>query len=78
MVLVALNLSPEKAAAAHLDVGSCGKVASETVYSYTGGPTGFAPEAHGRDTDSSIVQTLPPYSMTVIDLRLADARSVAK
>jgi Glycoside hydrolase family 44 len=78
MVLVALNLSPEKAASAHLDVGSCGKVASETVYSYTGGPAGFVPEAHGRDTDSSIVQTLPPYSMTVIDLRLADARSVAK
>jgi hypothetical protein len=78
MVLVALNLSPQSAVAAQVDVGSCGTVTSQNVYSYVGGSAGFDVADRSSGSNASVTQALPPYSITVMDLRLADALSVAK
>ncbi len=67
MVVVLLDLDPTTPVAPQLDVSTCGHVASTTRYVYRAGAPGFA-----RTTDP----TLPPYSITVLDIRL-DARREA-
>ena len=62
MVLVLLNLDPSASIAAQLDTSSCGNVAGKRTFLYTGGSAGFAP---------STAPSLPPYSITVVDLTLA-------
>ncbi len=79
LVAVALNLSKTEAVAARVDVSSCGKIASRQVYSYAGGATGFVNLPPSKDAAASVVsQSLAPFSMTVIDVRLSDAFPVAK
>jgi hypothetical protein len=78
MVLVALNLSPETAFTAQVDVTSCGKIATGSAYSYAGGSAGFAADPRPAGTGGSLLRALPPYSITVMDLRLDDARRIAK
>jgi Glycoside hydrolase family 44 len=71
-VLVALNLTQDAALRAKIDLASCGKVASRRAYTYSGGSTGFKEGAEVKKEDLVITETLQPYSITVIDLRLAD------
>jgi hypothetical protein len=70
VVVVALNLSPDAAVLAKIDTTSCGAVASRRAYSFKRGASKLEPaedpETHGATLD----QTLPPWSITVIDLGL--------
>jgi hypothetical protein len=73
-VLVLLNLDAEYAADAHIDMSSCGKIASQRLFTYDGhskklsaGPEpGMAP-----GDPSELSELLPPYSLAVVDLKLA-------
>jgi hypothetical protein len=71
VILVALNLSPDVATLAKIDTGSCGAIASRQAYSFVSGASRFeasdAPPTH----DATLDQVLPPWSITVIDLGLA-------
>ena len=71
LVVVALNLSSDEAALAKIDMGACGAVASRRAYSFVGGGSKFeaseAPPSQGATVD----QVLPPWSITVLDLNLA-------
>ncbi|MDP9034392.1 MAG: glycoside hydrolase family 44 protein, partial [Myxococcota bacterium] len=79
LVAIALNLSKTDAVAARIDVSSCGKIASRQVYSYAGGGSGFAGLPPSTDAATAIIsQSLAPFSITVIDVRLTDASPVAK
>jgi hypothetical protein len=62
MVLVLLNFDPATAITPHLDLASCGRVVSKKAYIHSGSATGFAP---------SDAASLPPYSITVVDLAVA-------
>jgi hypothetical protein len=73
VVAIALNLAPDSAAQARIDIPSCGHIASREVYSYTGAATGFASVKDAPPTDGSLNEVLAPYSITVFDIQLADA-----
>jgi len=62
VVLVILALDPKKAVAPRIDTASCGEVVSKRAFVYTGGAAGFTPTS---------AASLPPYSITVIELALA-------
>jgi hypothetical protein len=72
LVLVALNLTQDAALRAKIDMAACGKVATRKAYAYTGGGAGFKEGAEVKKEDLVVTETLPPYSITVIDLRLAE------
>jgi hypothetical protein len=72
MVLVALNLTPDAALRAKIDVAACGKIATRKAYTYTGGSTGFKEGPEVPREGVAITEPLPPYSITVFDVRLAD------
>ncbi|MBF5042601.1 glycosyl hydrolase [Aggregicoccus sp. 17bor-14] len=72
LVAVLLNLDPERPARGRLDLGACGSVSAQRAFRYIGEAAGFrelpaseVPGASGPDV------TLPPYSMTVLDLTLS-------
>jgi hypothetical protein len=70
LVVVALNMSPNDALAADLDVSSCGALASRQAYTYTKDATAFTPSAPIQGGGGKMQQVLPPWSITVIDARL--------
>lgn len=66
-VVIALNSSPDEEIAAEIDVADCGR--SEVLaYSYSGQLEGYEPSAATVE-DGAVVATLPPYSITVFELR---------
>jgi hypothetical protein len=70
LVAIALNLEPETARVALVDLQGCGKLQEAKVFQYTGLPEGFVPqEASGQRTEAVEVM-LPPYSMTVLELKV--------
>ena len=69
VVLVVLNFSPDAAVAADIDVSSCGDVQAPAVWTYSGGAA-FA-SGSGAAKGGALETTLPPYSITVVDLHLA-------
>lgn len=69
LVAIVINPDPEQGVAATIDVASCGMVRSRQTFLYAGHPKGFEGPV---STDSTPVsQRLPPYSLAVIDMRLA-------
>lgn len=78
VVLVALNLTPDIAEKATIDLSSCGPIASRRTFVYGGGSAGFV-EKPSPTADASaapakamtIVETLDPYTMNVFALELA-------
>jgi len=70
LVLVAVNLSADDAVGADVDIGSCGIVESRQAYVYTGSSGALAPGGTKKDETTIISQTLPPWSITAIDVRL--------
>ena len=69
VVLVALNFSPDAAIAASVDTSTCGAPDTVTARTYQGSGD-FVPEQASAD-GRAVTLTLPAYSITVIDLRLA-------
>jgi hypothetical protein len=73
MVLVAINASPDEAVMAKLDLSTCGTPTSAAAFGYVKGSSAIAafptaPESSAGTT----AQLLPPYSITVVDLRFAE------
>jgi hypothetical protein len=66
LVLIALNLDPDKAAVAPLTLNSCGKVKSQRAFQTTFGPKGLEP-LPGNDFKAVPMR---PYSITVVELGL--------
>lgn len=74
VTLVLLNESPEEALEASVNLNGCPVAEAQRVFTYTGDPSGFVERvlALGR------AYALPPYSMTVIELRLPKAPAKPK
>ncbi len=71
MVIVAINMTPDTALAANLDVSTCGSVTSQDAYVYSRNTTGLASSAQATPASATVVERLlPPWSITVLDLRL--------
>lgn len=74
LVLVALNLAKESAVNATIDVGSCGQVTSRRSYTYTGAATGPTPNPETKNDGARVAQSLPPWSITVLELDVEPAK----
>ncbi len=70
IVAIALNLSPDRAAKPKIVMTGCGAVSGQKTYEFTGDPTGFKPRTANVVGGRIEVDQLPPYSMTVFDLKL--------
>jgi hypothetical protein len=70
VVAVIINMAADETRLAQVDVQTCGAVASRRTYTYAGG-AGFIAQPPPQASASSIEQTLPPWSITVLDLQLA-------
>ena len=68
LVMVVLNFDPDKAVTASVDIGSCGAIATEQRYEYTGGARGFKIAANPPRVGTNLGLPLPAYSITVIEL----------
>jgi hypothetical protein len=74
MVVVAINMSADTARLSQIDVGACGAIASRRAFIYSEAAAGFVPQAPVQSGPSTTLeQGLPPWSITVIDLGLAQA-----
>ena len=71
VVLVALNLDSRTAIEASVDFTSCGALEPRALYRFTeSSPTLSRVDPHDvRQVASQLTATLPPYSLTVFDLR---------
>ena len=76
MVAVLLNFSPYEAISANVELGSCGTPSSMQAWTYNGQANGFKPSTAIRQSSPKIIQTLPPYSITVLDIQLSDGPSI--
>jgi hypothetical protein len=77
VVAVAINMSADVAYMAKIDVGSCGGVTSHQAFAYMRGAPGFVARESVQGGTGEVDQALPPWSITVIDIRLAQPLSVA-
>jgi hypothetical protein len=68
LVAVALNFDPEEAVAADIDLSRCSAGYKERVFTYGGGPAGFVAGPASQASSGALRRTLPPYTMTVLDL----------
>ena len=77
VVAVALNTSRKIAVTAHVDLASCGHVATHQSFSYAGGPAGFVAGAVAQGASGGadgVDEVLPPYSINVFDIQLSDGK----
>ncbi|ADO75632.1 glycoside hydrolase family 44 protein [Stigmatella aurantiaca] len=74
VVAIALNLAPETARAARVELKGCGALRDARVLTYTGDPNGFAEQQEMAPKTDAVEALLPPYSITVLDLTLAPSR----
>jgi hypothetical protein len=70
LVAVAINMSPDSAMLAEVDLKTCGAIASRQAYAYARGAPGFAPDQAVLDAATTFDQALPPWSLTVLDIEL--------
>lgn len=78
LVAVVLNLQPDTARNARVDLKGCGLLKGARALTYAGDPNGFA-EQQAAAVSSGIVETqLPPWSITVLDLTLEPSKAPAK
>jgi hypothetical protein len=70
LVAVIVNMAADETRLAQVDVQSCGPVASHHTYAFADGSPGFVAQAPSQGSPSSIEQTLPPWSITVLDIQL--------
>jgi hypothetical protein len=71
LVAIAINKSAAVAAAVHIALNACGLPASQRQFRYAAGYAGLKEEKGSEieEGGKSIKATLPPYSLTVFDLR---------
>lgn len=68
VVAVVLNLRPDRAIEAKVELSGCGAAASARAFGYSGGPAGFAPAEVAAEGSALATGALPPYSITVLDV----------
>lgn len=71
LVAIALNLEPDVERDALVELLGCGELTHARVLQYVGAPSGFSSRAPGSRTSGSLGVTLPPWSITVLDMKLA-------
>jgi hypothetical protein len=71
VVAVLLNLDPDEPLSAEIDLSRCGTGFGERVFTYTGGPTGFARGGASTTSGAVLRRSAPPYSITVLDWKPA-------
>jgi len=77
LVIIALNLSPSNAMRAKMDLSTCGEIANRQAYQFVRGAPSFAPGPPEQgDGSSSFAAVVPPWSLTVFDVKLARALAV--
>ncbi len=68
LVAVVLNLDPRGGAEAQVELRGCGNLSTRRTFQYSGGPEGLRPLG-GPGEAAAASTKLPPYSMTVLELR---------
>jgi hypothetical protein len=71
LIAVAINMSPDGAVLAKLDLSTCGEVASHRAYIYGRGASAFVGSASVLGGTGGFEQALPAWSITVLDVELA-------
>jgi hypothetical protein len=74
VVLVAINLAKDQNFDATIDVGACGSATARRAFAYTGQSTGPTPAPETKNDGTKLLQNLPPWSITVLDVDLEPAR----
>jgi hypothetical protein len=74
-VAVAINLSPDAAVLESIDTSACGEVVSRKAFTYVRGARGLVSVSPGggQGDHGPVESFLPPWSIVVLDLRLAQA-----
>jgi Glycoside hydrolase family 44 len=71
LVAVAINMTPDTPITAKIDLGECGIVGSHQAYVYVRDGSGFAPGERLEGGIGGFEQALPPSSITILDIDLA-------
>jgi hypothetical protein len=71
VVAVAVNMSSDTAALASVELRGCGPLNSHQAYTYMRGANGFIVGTPAGPSLPSVDLVLPPWSITVLDVRLA-------
>jgi hypothetical protein len=74
MVAILINFAHDNGLKAKIDVASCGDVTSRRTFTYTGHPGGFGEGKTTQGGGTTIEESVPPYSITVLDLTLAEKK----
>ena len=69
LVVVVLNLSPDEAREAVVDIHTCGVRGKVEAYSYAGGPAGIV-KSSASIAGGAVTAALEPYSINVLDVEL--------
>ncbi len=78
LVAIALNLDPDTARNARVELKGCGALKATRVMTYAGDPSGFAEQPASGMSSGMMEAQLPPYSITVLDLTLEPAKAPGK
>jgi hypothetical protein len=78
LVAIALNLEPDTARDARVELKGCGALKSARVLTYVGEASGFSEKPATSMGVGVLGAQLPPYSITVLDLMVEPARPPAK
>ncbi|MFO0756274.1 MAG: glycoside hydrolase family 44 protein [Byssovorax sp.] len=70
IVAILLNFKPDRALRPRMALSGCGAVAKQRAFVYAGAPAGFTPVAASQSGGAVTTGTLPPLSITVLDLEL--------
>ncbi|WP_407737835.1 glycoside hydrolase family 44 protein [Hyalangium sp.] len=78
LVAIALNVDPDTARSARVELKGCGVLKGSRVMTYAGEPSGFAEQQAPGMSAGMMEAQLPPYSITVLDLTLEPAKAPGK
>jgi hypothetical protein len=78
LVAIALNLEPDTARDARVELKGCGALKSARVLTYVGEASGFSEKPATSMGMGVLGAQLPPYSITVLDLMVEPAKAPAK
>ena len=68
---VLLNLDPDEALAAEIDLSACGSGFSERAFTYTGAASGFSPASPSQASGGQLQRGAAPYSISVLEWSVA-------
>ncbi|WP_083968356.1 glycoside hydrolase family 44 protein [Hyalangium minutum] len=78
VVAIALNVEPDTARDARVELKGCGAVKAARVMTYVGEASGFAEQQASSMGSGMVGAKLPPYSITVLDLMLEPSKAPGK